>query len=317
MAPPSTSERTFIDRPILLLTLTSLLWSINIVLGRFIAGTVPPAALSQIRWTGAALLILPFGWHYVRRDWPVIRRNLPILLVLSFTGITIYNTMAYYGLNHTEAISALLIQSGGPLVVGLWSLILFRDRLTRAQLIGILVSLAGVVAILSRGHPEMLLSLRLNHGDIWIMVATSIYALYTVLLRKRPAIHFLSFLTVTIAAGAVMIVPMTIVEYAAGWRINPTPAAFLVMAYVIVFPSVVAYLFFNRGVELIGPNRAGQFFHLIPVFGSILAILFLGEQPAWYHGVGYALILLGIFIAQRSRQPVERAESVQQKQLRN
>lgn len=291
-------DRAFVDRPYLLLSLASLFWSVNIVLGRFIAGTLPPAALAQVRWGGAALIILPFGWRYVRRDWPEIRRNAPILIILSLTGISLYNTMAYYGLNYTQAISALLIQSGGPLVVALWSLVLFRDRLTSRQFIGILVSLVGVFAILTRGHPEALMGLTLNRGDIWLIGAMVIYALYTVLLKKRPQMHFMSFLTVTITAGAMMIIPLTAFEYAAGERINPTPAAIAVMAYVAVFPSLVSYFCFNRGVELIGANRAGQFFHLIPVFGSILAILFLGERPEWYHGVGYALILAGIVIAQ-------------------
>ncbi|MCP4380679.1 MAG: DMT family transporter [Hyphomicrobiales bacterium] len=298
-----TADRAFFDRPYLLLSLTSLFWSINLVLGRFIAGTVPPAALAQVRWAGAALILLPFGWRYVRRDWPEIRTHLPILIILSLTGITLYNTVAYYGLNFTEAINALLIQSVGPLVVGLWSLILFRDRLTRSQFAGILVSLLGVLAILTRGHPKALMELTLNHGDIWIIGGVIIYALYTVLLKKRPQVHSMSFLTVTVTAGAIMIIPLTALEYAAGDRIDLTPEALAVMAYVVVFPSLIAYFFFNRGVELIGANRAGQFFHLIPVFGSILAILFLGERPQWYHGVGYALILTGIVVAQRRWRP--------------
>jgi drug/metabolite transporter (DMT)-like permease len=291
--------RSIIDRPYLLLSLTSLFWAINIVLGRFIAGTIPPVALAQVRWAGAALILLLVGWRHLRRDWPVIRTHLPILLVLGLTGITLYNTMAYYGLNYTQALNALLMQSSGPLLVGLWSLVLFRDRLTRPQLIGIVISLLGVITIITRGHPEVLFGLTVNRGDLWLVAAMAIYALYTVLLRKRPRIHFLSFLAVTITAGAVMLIPLFLVEFSLGFRINPTPAAFGVILYVIIFPSVLAYFCFNRGVELIGANRAGQFFHLIPVFGSAIAIVFLGERPQWFHGVGYALIVAGIIIAQR------------------
>lgn len=299
MSTSASGDRFINQSPYILLSLTSLFWAINVVLGRFIAGTIPAATLAQIRWGGAALILLPFGWHHMRRDWPVIRANLPILLVLALTGMTLYNTMAYYGLNYTQAINALLMQSAGPLLVGLWSLVLFRDRLTRAQLIGILISLTGVMAIITRGHPEVLLSLTLNRGDIWLLAGMAVFALYTVLLRKRPAIHFLSYLTFTITAGAVMMIPLFLLEFAAGYRMTATPAAFAVILYVILFPSVIAYLCFNRGVELIGGNRAGQFFHLIPVFGSVVAILFLGERPEWYHGVGYALIIAGIVIAQR------------------
>jgi drug/metabolite transporter (DMT)-like permease len=294
--------RSLIDRPYVLLSLASLFWAINIVLGRFIAGTIPPVTLAQIRWSCAALIMLAVSWRHLARDWPVIRANLPILIILSLTGITLYNTMSYYGLNYTQAINALLLQSSGPLLVGIWSLVLFRDRLTRAQLAGILISLLGVVTIITRGRPEVLFSLTLNRGDLWFIAAIGVYALYTVLLRKRPPIHFLSFLTFTITAGAVMLLPIFLVEFGAGYRLNPTPAAFAVIAYVIIFPSILAYFCFNRGVELIGANRAGQFFHLIPVFGSAVAILFLGERPEWFHGVGYALIVAGIVIAQRNWQ---------------
>ncbi len=157
--PARSGGRSIIDRPYLLLSLTSLFWAINIVLGRFIAGTIPPVTLSQIRWGGAALILLAISWRHVRRDWPVIRAHLPILLILGLTGMTLYNTMAYYGLNYTQALNALLMQSSGPLLVALWSLVLFRDRLTRAQLVGILISLLGVIVIITRGQPEVLLHL--------------------------------------------------------------------------------------------------------------------------------------------------------------
>jgi drug/metabolite transporter (DMT)-like permease len=283
----------------LLLSLTSLFWAINIVLGRFIAGNIPPAALSQIRWTGALAIVLPFAWPHLKRDWPAIRSTLGIMILLSFTGITVYNTLAYHGLEYTTAINGLLMQSATPLMIALWSLILFRDRLTLAQLAGILMSLTGVAVIVAGGDLATLLHLRLNQGDVWFLVGLMSYAIYATLLRKRPPIHVLSFLAFTFAAGALMLLPATITEFAVGRRIVPAPATFAVLAYVVIFPSVLAYICFNRGVELIGANRAGPFFHLIPVFGSVIAILFLGERPQLYHAVGYALIILGIFIAQK------------------
>ncbi len=301
MQPSSAGGRSIIDRPYLLLSLASLFWAINVVLGRYIAGTIPPATLAQVRWGGAGVILAVIAWPHLKRDWPAIRRNPGVLLLLGLCGITLYNTMAYYGLQYTQAINALLMQSSGPLLVGLWSLILFRDRLTPAQLVGILISLAGVVVIITRGHPETLLALSLNRGDVWLVAAMAVYAVYTVMLRKRPAIHFLSFLAFTICSGAVMLVPIFLIEFAAGYRMDPTPAAFAVLGYVVVFPSIVAYFCFNRGVELIGANRAGQFFHLIPVFGSAIAIVFLGERPEWFHGLGYAVIIIGIVVAQRRR----------------
>jgi drug/metabolite transporter (DMT)-like permease len=284
--------------PYLLLSLTSLFWAINIVLGRFIAGTVPPVALTDIRWGGAALIALPLSWRYLRQDWPVIRKHLPILIFLSLTGITIYNAFAYHGLEMTEAINGLLMQSTGPFLIAIWSLILFRDRLTLAQFLAIVASLLGVLVIIAKGDPANLLTLRLNQGDLWVLAALVLYALYSSSLRKRPPIHPLSFIAFTIAIGAVMLFPAAVVEYLAGRRINPTPAAFAVLAYVAIFPSLVAYVCFNRGVELIGANRAGPFFHLMPVFGSVIAIAFLGERPQPFHLIGYALIVGGIVLAQ-------------------
>jgi drug/metabolite transporter (DMT)-like permease len=296
---PPAPGRSLYDRPYFLLSLTSLFWATNIVLGRFIAGTVPPIALTEIRWLGAAAILIPFAMRRLRRDWPTIRANLPVMLILSFAGITVYNALAYTGLQFTEAINGSLMQSSAPLMIGLWSLILFRDRLTVAQLFGILMSLAGVLVIVAHGDLAALLGLTLNQGDLWFLAAMASYALYAALLRRRPSIHFLSFLAFTIAAGAVMLAPATIAEFAAGRRIDFTPAAFAVLAYVIVFPSILAYICFNRGVELIGANRAGPFFHLIPVFGSVIAIAFLGERPQLFHAVGYALIIAGIVVAQK------------------
>ncbi len=299
MTAPPLASRSLFDRPYLLLSLTSLFWSINIVLGRFIAGTVPPAALAEIRWVGAALIAVPLARRELVHDWPTIRRHLGIMLLLAFTGVTVYNTLAYHGLQYTTALNGSLMQSSAPLMIGLWSLILFRDRLTAAQFAGILVSFLGVATIIARGDPATLAHLKINPGDIWFLVAMASYALYAALLRRRPAIHFLSFLAVTFVAGALMLAPVTVFEFLAGRRIDPTPAAFAVFAYMVTFPSLIAYIFFNRGVELIGANRAGPFFHLIPVFGSAIAIAFLGERPQLYHGIGYLLIITGIAVAQR------------------
>ncbi|MCC6983590.1 MAG: DMT family transporter [Bauldia sp.] len=299
----SSLARRLYGQPYLLLSLTSLFWAINLVLARFVAGRVPPLFLSQVRWTGALLILLPFAWSYLKRDWPVIRRHLPVLTVISLMGITAYNSIAYYGLTYTDAINGLLTQSAAPLLIGLWSLLLFRDRLTPAQLVGILVSFVGVTIIVSRGSLETLAHLTLNPGDILMVIAIATYSLYSALLRLRPPVHWLSFLTITIALGQAMIVPFFLVELALGARVELSPAAWWTMAYVILIPSIFAPIFFNRGVELIGANRAGPFFHLIPVFGSALAIAFLGERPQVFHGIGYGLIVVGIVIAQRGRKP--------------
>ncbi|WP_018700399.1 DMT family transporter [Amorphus coralli] len=293
--------RLIYGQPYLLLTVTAMMWGGNIVVGRFAVGKVPPVALAQFRWTAAFLIILPFALTALRQDWPHIRRNLPMLALLSLTGVTLYNALIYTGLEYTEALNGALLQSVQPLMIALFALILYGDRLTRFQITGIAVSFVGVVLIISAGNPITLLELEINPGDAIIVVALGIYGFYSALLKARPQMHPMSFLAVIFFLGSVMLMPAFLWEWSSGARPENTPGAWFALFYVAIFPSVVANFCFNRGVELVGPNRAGPFFHLIPVFGSIAAILFLGEEPAWYHGVGWVLIAGGIVVSQRTR----------------
>lgn len=296
---PRSATSWLMNRPYLLLSLSSLLWAGNVVLGRFIAADFPPMALSFLRWGFACLIVLPFAWPHLKAEWPVIRKHLPILTLLTLTGLAGYNAIAYLGLRYTEALNALLIQSSGPLIVALWSLVLLGIRLTWPQTIGIGISLLGVVTILTRGDPAALTSIHLNKGDLIFTFALVIFGLYSVLAVKRPAIHPLAFMGFTSGYATVLLIPAVIVEAASGLRPSLTLNNALTLAYVAIFPSILAYLFFNRGVELIGANRAAPFFHLIPVFGSVLAIAFLGERPHLFHVTGYALVLTGVAIAAR------------------
>lgn len=293
--------RSFFSRPYLLLSLTSLFWAGNIVLGRFAAGHVPPAALSFIRWVGAFLILIAFAWPFLKRDWPTIRRHLPVMLVLTFAGITVYNVMAYWGLQYTQAINALLITSAHPLLVAGWSFILYRERLTIWQTLGIALSLLGVLIILTRGDLGALKGLRFNIGDIVFFCAQIVYSFYATLIKSRPNIHPISFLAFTIGVGAVLLTPIYATEVALGITFTLDTKAILILAYITIFPSLLAYLFFNRGIELVGPNRAAPFYHLIPIFGSALAIVFLGERPELFHAAGYVCVLAGIFIGTRGQ----------------
>lgn len=279
----------------------ALFWSANIVLGRFVAGHVPPFALTFTRWFGTALLVMPFAWPHLKRDWPTIRKNVPLLSALAFTGFALNNAFSYWGLQHTQAINALLIQSSGPLFVALWSLILFGVRITTAQAIGILISLAGVLVIILRGDIALLLAIQFNSGDIAFTSALLVFGLYSALMPHRPKMHALSLIAITTAWGALMLIPLVAWEVAIGQTLIFDRLTISTLIFVVIFPSTLAYLFFNRGIELIGPNRAAPFFHLVPVFGSAMAILFLGEKLGLFHIVGYALVLAGIFIASRKR----------------
>jgi drug/metabolite transporter (DMT)-like permease len=287
------------NQPYLMLSLMSLFWAANIVLGRFVAGHVPPFALTFCRWAGTFLVLAPFARSYLMRDWPVIRKNLPLLLLLAFTGFAFNNALSYWGLQHTQALNALLIQSSGPLFVALWSLMLFGVRLSWMQAAGILVSLLGVLAIVLRGDLAALAAIQVKAGDISFAAALFVFGLYSALMPKRPKINPLSLISFTTGAGAVMLIPLVGWEISGGDVLKFDTLTISTVVFVVIFPSTMAYLFFNRGIELIGPNRAAPFFHLVPVFGSAMAILLLGEKPELFHLVGYALVLAGIFTASR------------------
>jgi len=301
--PPAAHARTnwLANQPYLLLSLTSLFWAGNAIVGRYSAGHIAPVTLSFLRWTGAFLIILPFAWPHLKRDWPLIRARFGLMVLLSVTGIGGFNTLQYWALEHTQALNTLLLQSAGPLFVAIWSLALLGVRLTLAQACGIAVSLCGVLVILLHGDLTTLKNIEFNKGDLIFTVALAIFGLYSVLTLKRPAIHGLSFVGFTFGVGAACLIPALIWELFSRPLMQLDATNLLSLVYVAVFPSTLAYLCFNRGVQLIGANRAAPFFHLIPVFGSAMAIFFLGEQPHWFHLFGYALVLTGVYVASRKQ----------------
>jgi drug/metabolite transporter (DMT)-like permease len=287
------------NQPYLLLCITALCWAGNAIVGRLAAGHIPPVTLSFLRWSFAFLIILPFAWKHLKRDWGAIRARLGMMVVLSVTGIGAFNTMQYWALEHTEALNTLLLQSAGPLFVAVWSLILLGVRLTLAQAGGIALSMMGVLVILLRGDLTALTSIEFNKGDLIFTVALAIFGLYSVLSLKRPDIHGLAFVGFTFGAGAACLIPLWIWELFSRPVMQLDTANLLSLFYVAVFPSTLAYLCFNRGVQLIGANRAAPFFHVVPVFGSAMAIVFLGERPQLFHIIGFALVLIGVFVASR------------------
>ncbi|TAK48956.1 MAG: DMT family transporter [Xanthobacteraceae bacterium] len=286
-------------QPYLLLSLTALFWAGNIVVGRHAAGHVPPIALAFLRWAGAIGILLPFAWPHLVRERALIRQHLGTLILLSASGIAVYQVISYGALAYTQAINGLLIQSSGPLFIALWALVLFGARLTLAQAFGIALSLTGVLVIVLRGDLATVRTLTLNPGDVWFLIGMIVFGFYSAL--RRPPLHLMSVLTVTAALGALMLLPLFIWDIANGARLHADLSTVATLVYVATMPSALAYLFFNRGVELIGPNRAAPFFHLQPVFGSVLAMIFLNETLQLFHLIGYVLVLAGIAIAARSR----------------
>jgi len=289
----------FANQPYLLLSITALCWAGNAIVGRLAAGHIPPVTLSFLRWSLAFLIILPFAWKHLKRDRGAIRARLGTMIVLSVTGIGAFNTLQYWALEYTQALNTLLLQSAGPLFVAMWSLILLGVRLTLAQAGGIALSVLGVLVILLHGDLTTLRNIEFNKGDIIFTVALAIFGLYSVLSLKRPKIHGLSFVGFTFGCGAACLIPLLIWELLSRPVMQLDAMNLLTLFYVAVFPSTLAYLCFNRGVQLIGANRAAPFFHVVPVFGSAMAIVFLGERPQLFHIIGFALVLTGVFVASR------------------
>ncbi len=287
------------NSPYLLLTLAVLFWSGNFVLGRAVRAEVPPIGLAFWRWTIAALLVVWPALPWIRRDWPIIYQHRVIVLLLSALGVTIFNTLVYAGLQHTIALNAFLMQTMMPVMIVAMSFVLFRDRVYGLQSVGIVFALVGAVTIIIKGNPQTLRTLSFNPGDIIIFVAVMAYAGYSVLLRKRPPMHPLSFVAITFIAGALMLLPFYVWETMYRRAVSWDGITIGTVAYVAIFPSIISFLCFNRGVELVGPSRAGLFLYLMPLFGGFMALVFLGEQLSWFHGTGMIFILVGIALAVR------------------
>ena len=280
-----------------LLALCMLFWAASVVSGRAAAALIPPSLFTLLRWAGALLIVAPLAWPHLRRDAPALRRRWWVVVALGFLGVAAYNNLVYRGLHTTTAVNALLLQSATPLVVLAFEFAMFRQVPALLQVAAILISVAGVLVIAAEGSLQVLRHLTFNPGDTLVLLAICAYGLYSGLLKLRPQAHPFSLLAGSFAAGVAMLLPLAWHEYQGGARLIVSPLSVGSLLYACVFPAFLAYLFFNRGVELIGPARAGQYVHLMPVFGIVLAVLFLQEPLHLYHAAGVGLIGAGLLLA--------------------
>ncbi|MGB5746816.1 MAG: DMT family transporter [Desulfobacterales bacterium] len=285
--------------PYLLTAVAPLCWGGNIVLARGMADIIPPVSFAFWRWTIAFVILLPFTWRTARQDWSQVVKSWKIMSLLSILGISVFNTMLYTAVHTTTAINGAMIQTTMPAVIILATLLMFKEKVTRLQISGVAICIIGAFIVILRGRWDTLLGMSFAPGDILMMGAVIVYALYSALLRQRPAIHPLSFLIYTFGLGVIFLLPIYIWELAGSATMTLTLQVILSILYVALFPSIVAYFCWNRGVEVIGANRTGLFINLIPVFASILAILFLGETLQAFHIIGMALILGGMILFNR------------------
>jgi drug/metabolite transporter (DMT)-like permease len=285
--------------PYVLLCVPPLCWGGNIVLGRGVTDIIPPVSLAFWRWIVALVILLPFTWKHARQDWSAAMRSWKILLLLSLFGISWFNAMLYAAVRTTTAMNGALIQTAMPAFILLITLLLYREMVSKIQLAGVALCIGGACFVVLRGDWRVILDLSFVEGDLIMIVAVVFYASYSALLPKRPEIHPLSFLTYSIAFGILGLLPVYLAELALTESFEISAAVVFSILFVAVFPSIVAYLCWNRGIDMIGANRAGLFINLIPVFASILAILLLNESLQYYHVLGMICIFAGMVLFNR------------------
>nr|WP_306766381.1 DMT family transporter [Shinella pollutisoli] len=283
-----------------------LFWGANAVAGKIAVGHISPLALTTLRWAAALLVILAFMMPQVRRDWTEIRRHWLLLFLYGAAGFTGFNALLYSALNYTSAINSVIVQAGIPMLIFVFNFLLFRVQASLAQVAGFTITFVGVLLTASHGDFSALRNLELNFGDALMLVAAVVYALYTISLRWKPAIHWQSFIAAPAFGALISALPLLAWEIARGDVIYPDATGWLVVLYAGLFPSLISQIFYVRGVELIGANRAGLFINAIPVFGTLLSVLMIGETLHMFHVIALVLVLGGIAVAEWGRPKTAR-----------
>lgn len=283
----------------LVLVLTTLIWSGNIVAGRLAVDQISPMALVTLRWFVACSLMAPLVAGELKRDLPALAANWKRVALMGTLGFTGYNALYYAGARYTTGVNLAILQSVTPIMVMIASTVLFRQSIRAPQWIGLALTVVGVATIAAQGELTSLAGLQMNKGDLWCLIACALFAFYSLALRDRPSVSPLSLFAAMAGAAFLVSLPLLAYEIAQGWFVAPTPTGWLLLAYVGVGPSFAAQLLYMRGVALIGPARAGVYYNLVPVFGAMLSVAILGEPFRLYHAAAMALVLAGIWIAER------------------
>jgi drug/metabolite transporter (DMT)-like permease len=292
--------------PILLLVLTTLIWAAHSIVGRLAVGQIGPMTLTCLRWAVALIPILITARDSLRQDWPALRARWVYLAVMGAAGYTAFNALFYGAAHHTSALNLSIIQGAIPALVLLGARVFLGVRFTALQALGAVITMIGVGVIAAQGDPARLIALAFNSGDVMMFVAAVLYAGYTIGLRQRPHVSGVSMLAAMALAAFITSVPLMIWEIMSGGFVWQTWGGLMTLAFVALGPAFISQLMFMRGVELIGPGRAGVFVNLVPVFGAIMAVVILGEPFALYHVLALLLVVGGIAIAQRSSAAAQR-----------
>jgi drug/metabolite transporter (DMT)-like permease len=286
--------------PSLLLTLTAVFWAGNAVAGRLAVGHVSPMMLVILRWAVVLAVLWPIYGGQVRAHWGEVRPRLGRITLMAFLGFTAFNVLFYWAAHTTSAINIGILQGSIPVAVLMGAFLMHGTRARLVQIAGVLITSVGVLVVATQGAPLSVLEIGLNRGDLAMLAACLLYAFYTVALRDRPNMPGAAFFTLLALIAALTSVPALAVEALVLGFAFPTWQGWLVILYVAIFPSCLAQLFYLRGVDLIGPGRAGVFVNLVPVFAAILAVTLIAEPFAAFHAVALALVIGGIWLAQRA-----------------
>jgi len=289
----------FYSQPYLLLFFATLFWAGNAVAGKLAVGHISPFLFTCLRWLAACAIVLVVSYPHLKRDWGAIRPRLVFLFVLGAIGFTIFNNLMYFALQSTTAMNVAIIQAALPASIFILNFLIYRLRANAYQLIGFPITVLGVIAIVAQGHWQTLLGLRFVVGDLLMLLAVSCYGVYSVMLAKKPSIHWLSLITVLAASAFVASLPFVFIEASNQQQLWPDQTGWSVVLYTAIFASLCSQVFWIRGLELIGSNAASLFINLVPILGTLLSIVLLDEVLHWYHVLGLALIIGGITLAQR------------------
>lgn len=282
-----------------LLILTTLFWAGNFVLARAVHASVPPIGLAFWRWFAVAVFIVPWAWKELREQWPVMKSHPWLMIAFGVFSVGAFNTLVYIGLQTTTAVNGLLLLSSGPMFILLFSSLMLGQAFKLFQIIGLIVSAAGVLLVLTHGDLSNLVGLESNTGVLWVLGGVISWAIYSVLLHKKPAgLGGSGFFAATVIIGLIGLLPFYLIEtFIQNRPVHVNLDLILTVAYVAVFASILAYLFWNKAVEMIGASRSSPFIHLIPAFGLVLSVIFLGEHMKQTDFIGLILIFLGLVVA--------------------
>lgn len=304
LSAPTLTDR-LMSRPYVLLVLCNLFWGGNVVAGKAAVGNIDPYALMVLRWAGALLVLLPFAIEPLRRDWPTVRAKWWLYLFYGVVGYATFNVLVYIAAHYTSGVNNAIDQVTINILVMLFNFILFRTGVRALQLVGVAVTIVGVALTATHGDLSRILQLDVNFGDLLVLLASLAYAIYSIALRWRPRTNWLSFLfaSFTGALFASIVFQVTLgggLGHLADTVPQVTPTGWLIVLYTVLFPSLISQMFYVRGLELIGANRASLFINLIPLFGAAGSVLLLGEQLQTFHVIAGVLIVIGIGLAEWS-----------------